>query len=60
MSVKEEKIDRKREEKTKIEMERASKKEKEEAKEIDKDREGVGTVDGSHRSQDDLDSWDKY
>lgn len=43
-----------------MERERATKKEKVEAKEIDKDREGVGLVDGSHRSQDDLDSWDKY
>lgn len=28
--------------------------------EIDKDKEGLGMADGSHRSQDDLDSWDKY
>lgn len=58
-SVEEEKIDRKREEEDK-DWERASKKGKGEAKEIDKDREGEGMVDGSHSSQDDLDSWDKY
>lgn len=34
--------------------------EKAQAKEIDKEREGLGMAEGSHRSLDDLDSWDKY
>lgn len=59
-SVEEEKNRQGKKTKTKIERERATKKGKVEAKEIDKDRERVGLVDGSHRSQDDLDSWDKY